>query len=132
MHLPLQVSAVPTAHLLLHPDLPLHPHLPLQGTAVILNAVKDPEEFPPPQLPGSFQPILSRRHCCCFTVAIASSPTQNTSFRPKPLTVFVSGGVEKSAVLPLTTESGSFVKAPIKARTAEGPTYHFFQRGFSR
>jgi hypothetical protein len=60
----------------LHPHLLLHPHLPLQVSAVILNAVKDPEEFHPPQPPASFQPILSRRNCCCFTVAIASSPTQ--------------------------------------------------------
>jgi hypothetical protein len=45
-------SQAPTAHL------PLHLHLPLQVSAVILNAVKDPEEFHPPQPLEPFQAIL--------------------------------------------------------------------------
>jgi hypothetical protein len=56
----------------------LHLHLPLQVSAVILNAVKDPEEFHPAQPPGPFQAILSRRHCCCFAVAISSSSSSPT------------------------------------------------------
>jgi hypothetical protein len=91
--------------------LPLHPHLPLQVTAVILNAVKDPEEFHPPQPPGSFQPILSRRDWCCFTVAIASSSTQKHVISTEAAHGFCERRSGEICCYPLTTEPRSLVKA---------------------
>jgi hypothetical protein len=49
--LPCPSRAAPTAH--------LHLHLPLQVSAVILNAVKDPEEFHSLQSLGPFRTIVT-------------------------------------------------------------------------
>jgi hypothetical protein len=76
-----------------------------------------------------FSTSASSQALSAFAVACSPSP-----FHKKPVIsteaahAFVSCAAEKSAVLPLTTEPRSLVKAP----TAEGPIYHFIQRGFSR
>jgi hypothetical protein len=63
--------------------------LPLQVSAVILNAVKDPEEFNSPQPLGPFNPNLIRR--CKFLVPRSVDYSRNarelSSFHPEQILI---------------------------------------------
>jgi len=67
----------------------------LQVPAVILNAVKDPEEFHSPQPPEPFNPHRSNL-CSC----LSPPPTQRTVISTEAAhSLIVSSAVEKSASL---------------------------------